>query len=580
MGSRPKRKFEPSEDRDLDENARNIPNSETQDLYNTMRELEDGVSFDQQLQLQSRGPANEYPGHLRPPSQAPTSPRSPASTTHSVTGALAEVELHDEEQQPNKKRRAVRHGSLEPVQRAKAALMRKIGACADCKARKVQCGHFDRALFEEGYQAKRRLSRMPAAGHPFFEPAVTTPVSQPSYDPSFNGVGDWQSPLTHAPPTTQHEDQTDNISLEPALSPATTGSFLSQLDMSFNRPPYSAGYSSSSPSSPYRPAAAAVSSISRDASLVPIGRRVTGGWECRHGGDESPGVEACTYRAATPDDLFRHFDAMHSTITSSYRIWKCIQPSPSDPSQPCGYLSSEPSISCLQCSSDVNTWENWFYGTVADTPSLVSGTSSRVPSRDGSAGWGLPPNYQPFSSSWSQGPYNPHMLFPGRQFGGAGQSGSHHSYGAAKSAHCFRGVGAAHPRGCPKGGRCLKRSSTADLGAKASLSFLMVLTFLSLVLTPGMPVTTRAETSLAGLLESASSISLMSFVCITAGLAGMWLFKHVRFRLGQDPGDSCHQRCLARDLLGVESRFDVEDAGSMMGEEMAEVDGEKAGIVA
>jgi len=151
MPSRPKRKFESDEGpaghagsrpaRRGDEGSRSVPTPETQDLYDSIRRIEEGLPLATRLQLQD-GPVvnDEHAAYLQPPphSQAPTSPRSPscASTTHSLTRAFDDVAIEDEEHQ-NKKRRAMRHGPLDGLKRARAALMRKLGACPDCKARRV-----------------------------------------------------------------------------------------------------------------------------------------------------------------------------------------------------------------------------------------------------------------------------------------------------------------------------------------------------------------------------------------------------------------------------------------------------------
>lgn len=82
-----------SEDEDL---ARCVPTPETQNLYNEMRFLEENRCIS--------GP--------------PIMPTVPA-----VEGT---------------RKRALRHGPLDSFHRARVALMRKVGACANCKARKVK----------------------------------------------------------------------------------------------------------------------------------------------------------------------------------------------------------------------------------------------------------------------------------------------------------------------------------------------------------------------------------------------------------------------------------------------------------
>lgn len=127
-----------------DGGPQSVPTPETQELYNLMRQREEELSeltLSDRLQIQNgTGSNDEHADLLRPPtpSQGPTSPRSPscASTTHSLSRALDDVEIDDEE--PSKKRRAIRHGPLEPLKRARAAFMRKVGACQECKTRRVK----------------------------------------------------------------------------------------------------------------------------------------------------------------------------------------------------------------------------------------------------------------------------------------------------------------------------------------------------------------------------------------------------------------------------------------------------------
>jgi hypothetical protein len=119
------------------------PTMETQELYDKVRRIQDGTEPDDHLQYRNiiTGLCDEPmdTGFLPLPthSRSPTSPSpSCASTTYSIRQAMGGAEL--EEDRPQKKRRAMRQGPLDPLDRAQAALMRKIGACSDCKARKVK----------------------------------------------------------------------------------------------------------------------------------------------------------------------------------------------------------------------------------------------------------------------------------------------------------------------------------------------------------------------------------------------------------------------------------------------------------
>ncbi len=121
-----------------------VPTAEQQEAYNLMRQIEDEEPqpLDARLLLQnaSGGSNDEHADFLQPPtpSQATTSPGSPscASTTHSITRDFDGVDIGSEEPR-SKKRRSGRQGPLTRLDRAKAALKRKLGACPECRTRKV-----------------------------------------------------------------------------------------------------------------------------------------------------------------------------------------------------------------------------------------------------------------------------------------------------------------------------------------------------------------------------------------------------------------------------------------------------------
>ena len=157
MAQRTKRKLEldrdvsapaPSIGGDRGEGGHSVtPTSETQELYDNMRRLEEEYesgtpsSLGAYLQAQnSKGSSDEHADQLQPPtpSQGAASPLSPscASTTHSLNQAMDHMDVGDDE--PRRKRLAIRHGPLHPYKRARAAFMRKVGACSECRSRRVQ----------------------------------------------------------------------------------------------------------------------------------------------------------------------------------------------------------------------------------------------------------------------------------------------------------------------------------------------------------------------------------------------------------------------------------------------------------
>lgn len=123
-----------------DPSARCIPTPDTQELYDAMRRIEDDLNFGDHLALMDGTESHDgrHGDGLRipSPSLAPTSP-SCASTTASISRSFDDFDLNDHDHH-SKERRAVRHGPLGALERAQAALMRRIGACPECKIRKVK----------------------------------------------------------------------------------------------------------------------------------------------------------------------------------------------------------------------------------------------------------------------------------------------------------------------------------------------------------------------------------------------------------------------------------------------------------
>ncbi|KAM7188524.1 hypothetical protein V8F20_010542 [Naviculisporaceae sp. PSN 640] len=135
-----------------------IPTPELQELYNTWRqqqELEAHVKEQAQLAVGSSDGGSQHHEYLRPPSAA-TMSRSPscASTSNSVTGGMNNMGLSDEK--PAKKKQG-RQGPLDALGKARAALVRKLHACQNCRSRKVKCSHHNFRLLEDAYQASKRI---------------------------------------------------------------------------------------------------------------------------------------------------------------------------------------------------------------------------------------------------------------------------------------------------------------------------------------------------------------------------------------------------------------------------------------
>ena len=114
---------------------RPAPTPETQELYNKMRREEEKPSFEFLRQQSGLG------GFLQPPSPSIATATSPApssaSATHSVTRAMNDMSVGGDQPRP-KKPRAGRHGPLREATKHRAALMRKLGACEECRERRVK----------------------------------------------------------------------------------------------------------------------------------------------------------------------------------------------------------------------------------------------------------------------------------------------------------------------------------------------------------------------------------------------------------------------------------------------------------
>lgn len=556
-----------------------------------MRQIQDEQQpLDAHLQQQNGpGSHDEHADFLRPPtpspSQATTSPGSPscASTTHSLTRDLDDVDIGADEPR-NKKRKAGRSGPLTPLDRAKAAFKRKLGACQECRLRKVTCIHFDNTLFEKAYQASKQAPKVSQLlGSPIQlqqQPAV--PYRRHFSDPAVNlGIGSW-----HNLPDTHNDgfelgnfmdDIGDQQSLPAADAPAPL----------YNFPPRPLFGATDLAQNPFQNG----STVSENSDLA-IGRLVDGlDWECRFGDNITDAstsisqVAPCNWRFGSLEQLKVHYEQNHTSFQGSYSMWKCTAIRQNDTSiNICGFLNSRPLLPCLICSG--TQLEEWHFGSASRIPSLTTGPSVRVGSQDGSPKTNNPwfPRAYP---SLPQGQFDFSMLYPGYR---GNRSASCRSVKAlptnemrgrpktASTSKCFRRVDV-YPGGCPYGRKCSRTmswpwdqmSKGGTLGSTlATCSVLLVLSVVSLVCfqdwisTNASLANSKAMTSV--FLETGQKHTAeVAIVFLLAGLAGMWLFKHVRLRVGRgfEPS-ACHQRCLIRDLFGIPPRLDLEDAGSVL----------------
>jgi hypothetical protein len=110
---------------------RPTPTVETQELYNKMRREEERLTFESLCQMQT--------GYSTPSTSASVAtPPSPSytSTTQSVSRGMNYLAVAEPSEA--KKSRSGRHGPLPEATKLRAALLRKLKACDDCRARKVK----------------------------------------------------------------------------------------------------------------------------------------------------------------------------------------------------------------------------------------------------------------------------------------------------------------------------------------------------------------------------------------------------------------------------------------------------------
>ncbi|KAL2198832.1 hypothetical protein P885DRAFT_33180 [Corynascus similis CBS 632.67] len=294
------------------------PTEETQELYNKWKQLEEQMLTVESLsQVQDDGT-----GFLCPPSpsQVTTSSRarSHASTTHSITQGLGEVNMGD--QQRVGKRKRGRHGPLTKVGRAKAALMRKVGACESCRERGVACNHANFVLFEEPY---RRWKQAQSANQAVHAPQLSQDapyerrqgdeiallgmgarhiqVPNPSlYFPAFDQTGNEDvnpdfDPLQNNHPSTSRVPAT----IEPAMTAVhDTSTFVSNnynpLYMGFTR------------------------QTNAEAMLIGIRAARSREWVCKWN-------DICNLCFPDEHSLTSHFTVDHAQVSRHWSTWRCFK---------------------------------------------------------------------------------------------------------------------------------------------------------------------------------------------------------------------------------------------------------------
>ncbi|KAK4039577.1 hypothetical protein C8A01DRAFT_16467 [Parachaetomium inaequale] len=558
-----------------------IPTHETQELYNKWREEEERLTPESLSQVQ-----DVYAGYLLPPSpsQATTSSRSPsyASTTHSMTQAMDDLEVGD--QQRAKKSKPGRQGPLSRVKQLKTNLMRKLRACDDCRERRVGCTHHDLSLFKAAYQAAKQEASQAAntASHAAYDAPF-----QPRFGDSgdLTGVGVGRNPMgypsAHLTGGTQGwvddpyaDDPLRTQTQQPRASPRLL-SFLSAYDGS--QPP------ASNPSTQYPPA-----SMLQSARDVLIGKQVaprSRDWVCLGESNasgsslSSGGLGTCGQEFPDLDTLRHHFAAYHIQFYGQQYNWRCNK---------CQHQVSHPSYSgfCPSCGEpDASAWEMWYWGKVNTPPgpaSLPGLITSQDDSPSGPSSW---TSYSAHYPSQSGGYNNSYMPSGGYNNSYMSSGGNGYGYGGGQTymaAHVATPTDSKHPTPtdskhptacCEKPAlAAYRKPHIADAwflkfysksGGKASLlrhvcPAAVVLAFFTIAcidhcLSPapanhfGDGVELIMSSMLSSIVHNGRvSIPQLSVACIAAGLVVSWLFRHVRDRLTQQ-----FQRLVCLNLLRV-----------------------------
>jgi hypothetical protein len=116
------------------------PTPELQGLYDELRRAEEEAELSRLHSPSSTGKPTGSAALLQPESLAQAMSRSPSSASYNSTGQCSTDadDLDDGcHSETRTKRRAIRRQPLDKVRKARAALVRKLGACTKCRARRV-----------------------------------------------------------------------------------------------------------------------------------------------------------------------------------------------------------------------------------------------------------------------------------------------------------------------------------------------------------------------------------------------------------------------------------------------------------
>ncbi|KAK4188994.1 hypothetical protein QBC35DRAFT_381330 [Podospora australis] len=546
---------------------RPVPKHETQELYNQWQDTERYPATLELLEEQGIHENDFLTSPVSPNRPSSNRSRSPscASTTNSLRQAMDDVEL---EREPKKKRRAMRTQPLSKTARAKAAFIRKLGACTECHRRRVGCKkeHYDLSLFEAQYRTSRNLppetdeEEAVIKGEAMDQDRITANVPPVRYSLGHSndlfGVG---QNLESYPPS--FKDDPDGL-LQPPTLPQMRSSY-NPMQGPIQGAPYGYGIpghmNNIGPIRPtmiqyhtYPPVYGCPSSSRKstanttvESRHLPIGKQLSQDrdeWECLYGTDEADVPSSsgrggsCSRHCSSLSELEQHYRLQHSTFENASYMWRCIS---------CGFNSPDifgnpagPTQSCLQPQCRMREHQRWYWGLVRRDTNLTPGRPSiQVSSQEPpSARSAPPPPYFSQNNSSTGGHGFPGVFTFSAYTNGSG-SGGQYWKAASKATYL-----ATHPYEtlseksftssrqvlwCPSK-MSLFGSGFSIFAIHSLISICVVELWLWLSASSSSAFQAQASASFLDL--ALSLVPELSLACVAAGLIGTWLFRHVRDR--------------------------------------------------
>lgn len=382
---------------------------EARRAYNQMRDVEEEWkrhgNIREALRQRERG-RQDVTGHS-PYLEIPTTYRRPRSRAGSVssTGPASTQGSDGGVEDSVRRKRGHRTHALDEPQRLRTAFVRKyVGACKECRQRKVKCTDFDSTELEANYQATKQArlsvasSRSPTLQFPMSPSVPYSPVQAPN---ELRGVGGHTFGFPHQPINNVHEHLPDDIELD---SPTLVNSAKGHLPLPGQAEPTSINpaYSPSN-SSPFEcddfytrfpgsyPVSPMLSSPPSSVGDVekPLGLLTNElMWECKRGAIDPwsmMSTDSSSYRCVARFQnsilFLEHYRTHHEPFINEKIVLRC---------RCCGFFPEPYVQSCTKCANEAcghcnASWPlaSWYYGTmISPAPSLMSGTST-IPTGQG-----------------------------------------------------------------------------------------------------------------------------------------------------------------------------------------------------